>query len=234
MNDNQQIELAVNALKENSYYITNLAELYNKEFNKFKNSWNNLEMDNYMSDGGKYRYRRYSVINFSNNKLQHLPPEPHYQKKVYNNLNGDILRYYAAFEEYVLKGLHLRAIITLCCKIFNQLSPESLNWRVECHQFRVIPCNKKPAFPTPEGKHRDGVDYVFMMLIERKNISGGITKIYNDTDICIATHTLESAGECIFLDDTKVMHEVSPINADFNSRKVYRDMLVLTFRILKK
>lgn len=243
MSDNQQIGLAVNALKESYYYITNLLGLDNKAFNKiitleydrFKDSWNNLEIDNYMSDGGKYRYRRYSVINcYNGNELEYLSPEPHYQRIVYNNLNGDIFRHYAAFEEHILKNSLLKAMINLCCKIFNQMKPKNLNWRVECHQFRIIPSAYKLAFPTPEGKHRDGVDYVFMMLIERKNITGGITKIYNNSDTCIATHTLESAEECILLDDTKVMHEASPIHNLPNSHTAYRDVLVLTFRSLKK
>ena len=243
MNGEQQIKLAANALKENSYCITSLLELNNKAFskitalerNRFKDSWSNLEIDNHMSDNGKYRYRRYSVINcYNGNKLEYLPSEPHYQKKYINNLNGDILRYYADFEEYVLKSSLLSAMIMLCCKIFNHLSPENLKWRVECHQFRIIPSNDKLAFPTPEGRHRDGVDYVFMMLMKRKNITGGITKIYSNDDVCIATHMMKYAEECILLDDSKVMHEVSPINNLLANLDGYRDMLVLTFRSLTK
>jgi hypothetical protein len=241
MSDNKQIGLASNALKQSYYYITNLLELDENEsdniilleYDKFKSSWNNLEIDNYMSDGGKYRYRRYSVVNcYNGNELEYLPPEPHYQKIVYNNLNGDIFRHYAAFEEHILKSFTLKLMINLSCKIFNQIKPENLNWRVECHQFRIIPSADTLAFPTPEGRHRDGVDYVFMMLIERENITGGVTKIYNNANSCIATHTLKSPQECILLDDTKVMHEVSHVNHLSSSNTAYRDVLVLTFRSL--
>jgi len=233
-----QVELAANALKERYYYITSLLELdseifgpmFSLEYKTFKSSWNNLELDNHMADNGKYRYRRYSVINcYPNLELEYLPIEPHFQKIEYNDLNGGVFRHYSPFEERVLRSLLLKKIINLCCRIFNQVKYKSLCWRVECHQFRVIPPTNESAFPTPEGRHRDGVEYVFMMLIERKNITGGVTNIYNHSNACVATHTLELSQECILLDDTKVMHEVSPVNSGLIDTS-YRDVMVLTFR----
>jgi len=224
----------------NKYYC--IADFYNLtfsdlqpnvelDFHNFKKLWNNLSQDNYMADGGKYRYRRYSVIICLDNfELVFLPPEPHFQKIIYNNLNGDVYRYYEPFEESGLRSNFLKSAIITSCKIFNQIRGKKLNWRVECHQFRITPLPNEQGFPTPEGKHRDGREFVLIMLIDRKNIRGGVTRIYNNDNLLIKKLTMKRSQECIFLDDNNVLHEVSPIRYLKKGQIGYRDVIVLTFQ----
>jgi hypothetical protein len=86
------------------------------------------------------------------------------------------------------------------------------------------------GLPTPEGKHRDGVEYVFMMIVNRYNVEGGVTRIYDNMDQLLSTYTMKNSCECIFIDDGKTMHEVSPIYPSLIEDKSYRDILVLTFQ----
>lgn len=169
-------------IQNKHYFISSLKEIGHKftdllpqHYQQFSDSWGHLDSDLYMSDKGKYRYRRYSVINWRNNDdLEYLPPEPHFQKKTYNYLHGDIYRHYSPFEDKTLKNPLLKALIDYSGKAFCQLKKEQQSWRVECHQFRIVPSKEEKGLPTPEGKHRDGVEYVFMMLINRHNIEGGV------------------------------------------------------------
>ena len=239
MHEDIQVKLdAIVALKKEGYYVTNLVSFDNKEpnyiysqkYDEFKDSWNNLKLDNYMSDGGRYRYRRYSVVICYNcNELKYLPLEPHFQNETYNNLNGGVYRYYKSFKKNILEGFILKIIVNQCCSIFNNIICKNLNWRVECHQFRIISSSTQLASPTPEGKHRDGVDYVFIALIKRENIVGGMTKIYDNDNSCLFRRILQDQ-ECIILDDFKVMHEVLSISSLSSKELAYRDALVLTFK----
>lgn len=168
-------------ISENHYCITQLSEIDHKlaellpeHYTQFSDSWNNLDMDLHMADNGKYRYRRYSVVNWRiDSGLEYLPPEPHFQKKTYNTLNGDVYRHYSPFEDSTLRGPFLKEIISCSTTIFNQLKDKQQDWRIECHQFRIVPSLNESGLPTPEGKHRDGVEYVFMMIVNRYNVEGG-------------------------------------------------------------
>ena len=70
----------------------------------FLDSWNRLEQDRYMADGGKYRKRRYAVYAIQNpgETARLMPYQPHYQTVDYNPLNGGVARYFAP----ILDDLH--------------------------------------------------------------------------------------------------------------------------------
>jgi len=129
-----------------------------------------------------------------------------------------------------LKGDLFRDIIITSAAVFSQLKKPKNGWRVECHQFRIIPSENEAGFPTPEGKHRDGVDFVLVTLINRLNIDGGETTIYDSNDKEIASRVMSNEWESVFINDIKTMHKVSPIYKRDSSEEAYRDTLVLTFQ----
>jgi hypothetical protein len=49
---------------------------------------------------------------------------------------------------------------------------------VELHQFRIEAGDGEAGLPTPEGAHRDGVDWVIVMLVDRHNVASGVTDIF--------------------------------------------------------
>jgi hypothetical protein len=66
-------------------------------------------------------------------------------------------------------------------KVFDALTPapdRPQAWHVELHQFRIEAHAGQIGQPTPEGLHRDGVDWVLVMLVNRKNVERGVTTIY--------------------------------------------------------
>jgi hypothetical protein len=44
----------------------------------------------------------------------------------------------------------------------------------------------EPGQPTPEGVHRDGVDYVLVLMVRRTNIAQGTTTIHCSIEPCSA------------------------------------------------
>src|SRR3546814_3467424 len=49
---------------------------------------------------------------------------------------------------------------------------------VEAHQFR-IDTSDGIGRPTPEGAHRDGVDFVAVLLVDRSGIRGAETRVFD-------------------------------------------------------
>ncbi|MCK5902539.1 MAG: 2OG-Fe dioxygenase family protein [Cocleimonas sp.] len=193
----------------------------------FKDSWDDLPADNFLSDGGHYRYRRYAVFTWNKGLLSLLPHEPHYQSTYRNAMNGGIYRDFEPFKSSTLKNNLFKKIINQCINLIR--FKQENQWRIQAHQFRIQANNDEVGRPTPEGIHKDGADFILIMLLQRKNIQGGINHIYTDNKQLQSSVTLENFGDAILLDDHKVWHGVSEIHALDNKQLGYRDVLVLTF-----
>ncbi|MEE9351203.1 MAG: 2OG-Fe dioxygenase family protein, partial [Thiotrichaceae bacterium] len=83
--------------------------------------------------------------------------------------------------------------------------------------------------PSPEGIHQDGADYVFIMLLDRENVSGASNTIHNKSGGVIYEATLKQSGEAILIDDKRHWHGVSKVLQDDKNLESHRDVLVLTF-----
>ncbi|MBD2512193.1 2OG-Fe dioxygenase family protein [Nostoc muscorum FACHB-395] len=197
---------------------------------EFRQSWNNLELDKYMNDNGKYRYRRYSVFQYNelSRTLFEKQREPHYQQRNFNELNGGINRYYEPLEERTKANLVFVSIIDFWIKLFTEIKPNR-DWHLEVHQFRITTNSDFSGLPTPEGIHRDGVTYAFIMLAGKENVIGGESYIYDSQKKPILSYILEKSLDCALLDDIKLRHSVSPISPCLTAKEGYRDTLVITF-----
>ncbi len=204
-------------------------EVLNGKLEEFQKSWNDLPADNFLSDGGHYRYRRYSVFNWSNinNVLTLLPHEAHFQSTYRNNMNGGINRDFQAFKKDSIENPILENIISFISKQIS-LNNQS-QWRIQAHQFRIEANKDEAGQPTPEGVHRDGADFILIMVLKRHNITGGVNHIYDDGKRLVFGGVLENAGDAILIDDRKVWHGVSEVYPVDNRVSCYRDVLVLTF-----
>src|SRR5262249_47901662 len=60
----------------------------------FAGSWDDLGVDTYMADGGRYRRRRFGAFSLSAEAIVRKPHQPHYQSRDYNALNGGIERWF--------------------------------------------------------------------------------------------------------------------------------------------
>lgn len=199
-----------------------------RSWSTFAASWDNLDRDRFMGDGGRYRYRRHASYTLrAGGALTRNRPRPHRQSTKFNQLNGGIERWFSPIVPSIADGPVMQAFLSICTSAFPLHPAET--WLIEAHQFRIIAA-RDPGKPTPEGLHRDGVDYVFISLIERHNISGGVTRVV-PANTAARSHTVELArpANSLFLIDTRVMHGVSPVRAAVDGDPGHRDALVLTF-----
>lgn len=197
----------------------------------FVDSWNRLETDGYMADQGRYRRRRHAVFRVgADGVIARAEHQPHYQGLDYNPLNGGIERWFEPIEPAIGEGASLTGILHWCHDLFGELAGAPTNWRVETHQFRIEAQAGAQGKPTPEGMHRDGVDYVLVLLIRRENIASGTTLIGTKADGFFSSFTLVHPFDAALVDDHRVFHGVTPVEALDLALPAYRDVLVVTFR----
>ena len=73
------------------------------------------------------------------------------------------------------------------------------------HRGPPVPNRGRPASrrpPTPEGLHRDGVDYVLVLLVDRQNIASGMTTIHALDGRALGHFTLTDPFDAALVDDT--------------------------------
>lgn len=199
------------------------------DWDAFADSWNGMGQDTYMADGGRYRRRRYAVFATGEDGLVREAHQPHYQSRDYNRLNGGVARWFEPTPASVAAGSSFRAILGACHTLFNHLS-DTRRWHIETHQFRIEARPGEAGQPTPEGRHRDGVDFVLVLLIRRENIASGVTTIHAPDGADLGSFTLEHPLEAALVDDHRVFHGVTAVQPIDPGKPAYRDVLVVTFR----
>ncbi len=197
----------------------------------FADSWNDLVLDAHMADGGRYRRRRHAVFaSGSDGGIVRQAHQAHWQERDYNPLNGGIARWFEPVSESIGASASLDTIVRASRDLFATLAPDISGWRIELHQFRIEAGPDGAGLPTPEGSHRDGVDYVLVLMIRRENIASGTTNIHDHHGCELGSFTLSHPFDAALVDDQRVWHGVTAVEAIDASRPAYRDVLVVTFR----
>ena len=188
--------------------------------------WEGLPRDPYLKDGGRYRFRRHASYEIKGNYLNLVPHRAHWQSVDYNALHGGIERWFEPIQEELLKNTAWQSLILGLAHVLTSLKPVT-TWFVEAHQFR-IDTTDGIGRPTPEGAHRDGVDFVAVFLLNRNGIKGGETRIFDAAGSAGLRFTLTQPWSVLLMNDERMIHESTPIQPLGNYG--YRDTLVLTFR----
>ncbi len=197
----------------------------------FARSWDDLRQDEYMADGGKYRLRRYSEFNLDPvaRTLSVLAHRPYRQSKADNYLNGGIDRLYAPMQMDIQNNRCFADVLFRCADVLPPVPPSS-SWWVQVFQNRILATPDQQGKPTPEGVHRDGVDYVLTLMVGRNNVIGGESSTYaQDGRTLLASVTLAEPGDFILLDDRRTKHGVAPIGRRDAAGSGYRDALIAMF-----
>ncbi len=198
------------------------------DWDGFARTWDDLGLDTYMADGGRYRKRRHAAFAVSQGGVVRKPAQPHYQSRDYNALNGGIARWFEPITTEA-DGPAFRSILRTCHTLFDGLTPAP-SWHVEAHQFRIEAHSGQSGQPTPEGMHQDGVDWVLVLMIGRVNIASGETSIHGLDRTLLGSFTLDQPMDAALVDDHRVFHGVTPVQPLDPGHPAHRDVLVVTFR----
>ena len=200
------------------------------DWDSFAQSWDDMPVDAYMADGGRYRRRRHAVFTAAaGGPIARAPHQPHFQTLAYNPLHGGIERWFEPVADAIATGASLTTILRFCRSLFERLAPRVSAWHIETHQFRIEAGRGAAGKPTPEGMHRDGVDCVLVLLIRRHNIRRGTTSIHDLARRPLGSFTLTEPFDAALVHDARVYHGVTPVEPKDPALPAYRDVLVVTF-----
>jgi hypothetical protein len=198
------------------------------ELERLRVTWNQLPADAHLRDGGHYRFRRHScyVLDNAGGNLRQSPHRAHWQPVTYNALHGGFERWFEPVEAGVSAHPAWQHLLAFLGRQFNAAKPVP-QWFIEAHQFRVDTAGGIGR-PTPEGAHRDGVDFVAVVMVGRHQVKGGETRVFEADGPHGVRFTLTEPWSVLLLDDARVIHESTPIQP--LGEHGWRDTLVLTYR----
>ncbi|MES2955311.1 MAG: 2OG-Fe dioxygenase family protein [Pseudomonadota bacterium] len=194
-------------------------------------SWDDLPPDAHLKDGGHYRKRRHScfIQDLAGSALVQTPHRAHWQPTDYNALHGGFERWFEPVAPAVAAAVAWTTLLADLGRLFAQVRPVA-HWFIEAHQFRIDTAGGVGR-PTPEGAHRDGVDFVVVMLVARHGVKGGETRVFDANGPQGLRFVMQEPLTTLLLDDARVIHETTPIlPLQAGAVDGHRDTLVLTYR----
>ena len=211
-------------------FVCELADAPTESLAASTASWNEMPVDPYLRDGGHYRRRRHGSFVVDAQSSRQVAQRAHFQSPEYNALHGGMERWFEPLSPALVGERWWSSLLIGLARVCAGVQPTP-RWFVEAHQFR-IDTHEGIGRPTPEGAHRDGVDFVALFLIARHAIRGGETRVFAADAPQGQRFTLREPWSLLLLDDARVIHESTPIQPLSHEDEAggHRDTLVLTFR----
>ncbi len=185
-----------------------------------RTSFNRLVQD--PNPGAGARQRRFSQYKVAWKgagwQLLRLAHRPFVQAREHNVLVGGKLRSFEPLE------INPRRLVGLTANAAG-LSRDEV-WHSNVHQIRVRAQGTSATTIVPEGLHRDGHELAALLVIARRRIQGGITRIVSDAGVTVFEGTLEQNTGIVF-DDARFLHDTSPIVGQ--APDASRDMFIVVF-----
>jgi hypothetical protein len=186
-------------------------------------NYDNLPVDPYTTGG--YRSRRFARVKVDGPSLRLVPNQTFSQSRDVNRYLGGVVRKYEPVHDEFLRSHVLHSICSLVAA-----RSELPHGTLGIHQIRISCSPGHEGMPAPEGIHRDGVRFVFICCVERVDVTGGRTQLFElwpgaDNDVPFFDELL-AEGACLLVNDERLAHYTSPITP--TAEKGHRDALVVT------
>lgn len=190
---------------------------------EIQRAFDGIPRDPYLKVG--IRHRTQSRFRYEPDRFVLLERVDLYQSSEINPLEqyGGIIRTYPDMPEWVQTSPAFRAVIDH----WLSLVPVAVE-EFSAHQIRTV----GDGMPVPEGRHRDGYEYVAVYVVKRQGITADSarTTVWDvATDERIIDEVVLRDGEMVCFDDRLVLHDVSPLVPSGKLADAYRDVIILTF-----
>jgi hypothetical protein len=184
-----------------------------------------------MGDNGTYRYRRYGAFDLERawGERRLRPHGPYRQAASINALNGDVDRIFDPLEPVFVDSPLLSGLLHSLAAVFEATDGVSGGWDIRLHPYRIVARPGVPGSPTPEGLHRDGVDYIVTLMVERRNVMGGETMVTDPDGKVLERVTLTEPMDLVVADDAATKHAVTKVEPIIPDQPATRDVLVIAY-----
>jgi hypothetical protein len=179
-------------------------------------AWDNLPPDPYLTDGVRYRFRRYSRLGATPTDDGWLfdlrPHAPFTQPADINPLYAGVARLFPPIEPSVVESHEIQSLLRLDLDIISKVEGRG-QYSIGLHMVRVLARQGENPSPAPEGRHRDGHLFVFIHLLARIGCNGGMSRAYGSAANLVLQTTMQRMLDTVVVDDRRVEHEVERIAA---------------------
>ncbi|MEV8457194.1 2OG-Fe dioxygenase family protein [Streptomyces sp. NPDC052095] len=196
----------------------------------FVDSYDDMPIDPYLPDGGRYRYRRHTryAYHVGTGEMR-VKENPGYFQSLENNpFAGGQWRKYEELEDSVRYNPFLTSLFA-----FNvsQLPAKDVEWwEIQAHCVRIVARPGVLGRPTPEGTHRDGCTFISLHMVRRSNVTGGETRVYTPEGEPVVETLFTEAFDSLFAEDVRIRHGVGDVSiADPALGVGTRDMLLMSY-----
>lgn len=189
----------------------NLSRADLRDLRRLSASFDKLVPDPY--DPSRRRYRAHGELSIETNGgypvITLLGTSSYRQAAQLNPSEGGRERLFDPLPKLLMQKLFWRLLIGLLDCLPATIR-QSATLRAQVHQlsYRAGP---GPAVPPPLGLHRDGEPFTAIVLIAKRDLRGGDTIIANDAGELLLGHALSDPLEIIIINDSAVLHAVSPV-----------------------
>ncbi len=186
---------------------------------ELQNLFNQVAQDPYIAKGD--RYKSIARCRLKGTNIEQQAHGPLFQNQQINPVNGGIMRSYPEISNLDCA----KEPIMLFAQTFNiDYTDEILvqTQRTKCS-------NENSGITTPEGFHRDDIDFLAILCVNRYNIQGSETQLLNAEGNIVFQRTLYP-GEMLLINDSQFLHYTSPITIQdpHKNKHGYRDILIIS------
>lgn len=175
---------------------------------------------------GKYRLRRYSVVQCNGNRLPSPVGDNTFtQSDEYNKFQGNVTRQFEPIEPSVLNSIDMGVM----CSMFKDMCRLPANQKINIHQMRIITLEDETPV-SPEGIHQDGYDYICVVGVNRYNVTGGHFLAYLNRDDEPFMSLPLKPKLMVAINDRALWHNATKIKPVLG-KDGYMDSFILTARI---
>jgi hypothetical protein len=195
------------------------------ELEDIQTSFAAVPLDAYVEEG--FRHKSLTRIRVRGRQVILTEHGPLFQPKEYNPVHGDIVRHYPAMDE------KLAVLLRPAMEVFATVARLGDEHEILVQAQRITASSGddgRTGFPVVEGWHRDNTRVLGILVINRVNITGGISLLAHDergSRLALA-QTLDP-GDLVFVDDTVLWHNTTPIAKVRANAPAYRDVVILTW-----
>ena len=200
---------------------------------EFDSYWDDLPADEYVSDLGLARFRQYGrfeaiPLDKGGYEFTLLPPTGFRQSAELIPLYAGRTRIFPPPPASFWHSAVFQRLVESDLQVLEEVTGERKARLCGAHLIRVAVGLEASAHPTPEGRHRDGHEFIAVHLIHRKACSGGTSVVYGrDSSLVVSSVTMADQFDTLMLADNEVEHEVTPLHGLAASGM--RDTLLIDF-----
>lgn len=184
-------------------------------------SFDRLVQDTHL--GAQARTRRFSQyrLNWRGSawQLERLPHRPFIQAPEHNKLVGGVLREFEPLE------VDPTAVVQAAARAAGLST--TIDWHSNVHQIRVSAEPSRSVRVVPEGLHQDGHELAALLIVNRRDIVEGVTKLVRQDSGETDFEGIIQSGQGIVFDDQVYLHDTTPILSCGAAGR--RDMFIVVF-----